>query len=61
MRSPIYLKDTTITNILNEFDYYISSHMHNGCVPPILYELWHSTRGLIAPNKKFFPKNKRNT
>lgn len=59
--SPIYLTDIEFENELEKFDYYISGHMHNGCVPPGLYELWPSNRGLISPNKEFFPKNERNT
>lgn len=61
IHSPVYLKDDDIEEILKEFDYYISGHMHNGCVPPILYELWKSSRGLITPDKHFFRKNERNT
>ena len=33
--------------------------MHNGVVPPILDELFDNNRGLIAPNKRIFPKNAR--
>ncbi len=61
IHSPVWLEDNEIKNKLKEFDYIISGHMHNGCVPPILYELWHSTRGFIAPKKNIFPKNERNT
>ena len=61
IHSPVYLNDIEIKNELKEFNYFISGHMHNGCVPPIIYELWKSTRGFIAPNKKLFPKNERNT
>lgn len=61
LHSPIYLIDTEIQKELKEFDYFISGHMHNGCVPPILYELWNTVRGLIAPNKSLFPKTERNT
>ena len=61
VHSPVYLTDSTILKEIENYDYYISGHMHNGCVPPILYELWNTTRGLIAPNKEAFPKNERNT
>ncbi len=62
IHSPMYLNDLDIKEKLKEFDYLISGHMHNGCVPPILYELWKSTRGFISPNKYLlFPKNERNT
>ena len=33
--------------------------MHNGVVPPILDELFDNNIGLVAPNKKIFPKNAR--
>lgn len=59
--SPIYLTDIEFENELEKFDYYISGHMHNGSVPSGLYELWPYNRGLISPNKEFFPKNERNT
>lgn len=59
--SPIYLTDDEFDFLDGYFDYYLSGHMHNGCVPPILYEIWKSNRGLIAPNKEFFPQNERNT
>ncbi len=61
IHSPVCLTDEKIAQELSEFNYLISGHMHNGCVPPILYEMWNSTRGLIAPNKQLFPKNERNT
>ncbi len=61
IHSPVCLTDKDIAQELSEFDYLISGHMHNGCVPPIMYELWNSTRGLIAPNKQLFPSNERNT
>lgn len=61
LHSPIYLKEEKIQKELEEFDYILSGHMHNGCVPPILNEIWSSSYGLIAPNKTLFPKNTRNT
>ncbi len=61
IHSPMYLSDEDVKQELKEFDYFISGHMHNGCVPPLLYELWKSTRGFISPNKCLFPKNERNT
>lgn len=59
--SPVHLKNPIINKLLSKYNYTISGHMHNGCVPPIMYELWNSTRGLIAPNKEFFPTDERNT
>ena len=35
--------------------------MHNGCVFPILNELWRSEKGIISPKKEFFSNNSRNT
>lgn len=61
IHSPVHLTDKDVTKELEDYDYFISGHMHNGCVPPVLYEIWNSSRGLIAPNKKLFPKNERNT
>ena len=49
------------TNLVKEFDYIICGHMHNGCVPPLLNEIWRSKKGIITPNKKFFGNNERNT
>ncbi len=60
IHSPIWIKEEEVEKELNEFDYIISGHMHNGCVPPVLNEIWKSSYGLIAPNKSPFPKNARN-
>ena len=46
---------------LSYFDYFITGHMHNGCVPPIINELIKGNKGIISPMKKMFPKNTRNT
>lgn len=61
VHSPCFLDNSKLDFYLKDFDFYISGHMHNGCVPPILYELWPSTRGIISPAKSWFPKNERNT
>lgn len=61
IHSPIFLKDKEVENELIDFDYYLSGHMHNGCVPPILCELVNSDLGVVAPNKSLLPKNTRNT
>lgn len=61
LHSPIYLKEEKIQEELEEFDYILSGHMHNGCIPPILNEIWPSSYGFIAPNKTLFPNNARNT
>ena len=59
--SPVNLKNKKMTNKLKEFDYFVCGHMHNGCVPPIINELWNSSRGLIGPIGNFFVSNERNT
>lgn len=59
--SPVLMENPEVASYFEEFDYTIHGHMHNGCIPPVMYEMFHSTRGLIAPNKKLFPKNERNT
>ena len=61
VHSPVCINEPDIKKETEKYDYIISGHMHNGCVPPILYELWNSTRGIIAPSSKLFPKNERNT
>lgn len=61
IHSPVYLTNKEVLSELQEFDYFISGHMHNGCVPPILNELWNSSKGIIAPDRTLFPDNERNT
>lgn len=63
IHSPIniynYLKNNKESN-LNETDLILSGHMHNGCVPfwitNIFNKLFHTTRSLISPTRKKFPK-----
>lgn len=59
IHSPVFLIDSQIAAKLYEFDYFISGHMHNGVVPPIINDFWRSDRGLVAPGKKLFPRNAR--
>ena len=61
IHSPIYLHDDDVTKELAEFDYFISGHMHNGVVPPVLDSLWLSDKGIVAPTKNFLPPNIRHT
>ena len=61
IHSPILLKNDAVSKRLKCFDYVFSGHMHNGCVPPLLYELWNSDKGIIAPSKKLWVSNVRNT
>ena len=57
IHSPLYLHDPEVTDFLQEFDYSISGHMHNGVVPPILNELWKSNRGIVGPGKTLLPNH----
>ena len=45
---------------LNKSDLILSGHMHNGCLPFIishpLNKIFKTSRGLISPTRKFFPK-----
>jgi len=59
IHSPIYLDTPEITPLLQEFDFLISGHMHNGIVPPIINDFWRSDRGFIAPGKQLFPRGSR--
>ncbi len=61
IHSPIHLHDREITKELSEFDYFISGHMHNGVVPPVLDSLWLSNKGIVSPTKEFFPADVRRT
>ena len=61
IHSPSNLDKQIIMEKLIDFDYIICGHMHNRCVPPMLSEIWRSTRGIITPTKKFFKKYERNT
>ena len=59
MHSPICIDDKSINSELDKYDLVLCGHMHNGVVPPILDELFDNNIGLVAPNKKIFPKNAR--
>ena len=61
IHSPSHINDLDVLKRLDNYDFIICGHMHNGCVLPIMYELWNSDRGLISPEKSLFPKNVRNT
>ena len=47
------------SSLLNKYDLILAGHMHNGMVLPIIDELFKGNRGIIAPNKKLFPKYAR--
>ena len=57
--SPVNLVKNKILERINEFNYFITGHMHNGCVPPLINELWNSNKGIIAPSGKLFASNER--
>jgi len=59
MHSPICIGDKKINKELSKYDIVLSGHMHNGVVPPIFDELFNNNRGIIAPNKRVFPKYAR--
>jgi|GEM_PF-208157 len=61
IHSPVCLDDYRVKAELSEFDYFISGHMHNGCVPPVLDEITPGERGLISPTKNLTPVACRNT
>lgn len=57
--SPHCITQPEIIEELQNFDIILSGHMHNGCVFPILDDLWKSNRGIINANKNLFPNNCR--
>ena len=61
VHAPTYVFSPEILNLINNYNYAIGGHTHNGLVPPILYELWHSTRGIITPDRVLFQEKARNT
>ncbi|MBQ6486434.1 metallophosphoesterase [Candidatus Saccharibacteria bacterium] len=61
IHSPVLLTDYRVKAELTEFDYFISGHMHNGIVPPIIDELWRSSTGFVSPTRNMLPRNIRTT
>lgn len=59
IHSPVFLDDQEICSYLYEFDFFISGHMHNGVVPPVLSDFWRDDRGILAPGKGLFPRRAR--
>lgn len=59
IHSPSSLTHPKIVKQLQNFDIILSGHMHNGCIPPILDEIWQSNIGLINAQKKLFAHNCR--
>lgn len=58
MHSPMHVDK--VFDYFSQYDYVVCGHMHYGCVPPILNEIWKSDRGIISPTKKLFNCNSRN-
>lgn len=54
IHSPAHLTDERAKPILNNFDFVLAGHMHNGIVPPLLNEVWRGHRGIVTPGKRFF-------
>ncbi len=59
IHSPIYLEDPEIQEYLSEFDFFVSGHMHNGVVPPVISDFMRNDRGILAPGKGLFPHHAR--
>lgn len=59
IHSPSCITNDKIIRELQNFNLILSGHMHNGCVLPIIDELWKSDRGLVSASKKIFPHNCR--
>lgn len=58
--SPVQLLNDEVlkTNLMKKMDLLLSGHMHNGLVPSFLDKIWKGNRGIVTPNKKFFPNAK---
>lgn len=59
IHSPSCITNNKILEELQNFNIILSGHMHNGCVFPIIDELWKSDRGFVSASKKVFPHNCR--
>lgn len=55
IHSPIKLLDNEVINTLKEFDLILCGHTHGGMVPDWLGFIF-KNMGIIAPNKRLFPK-----
>lgn len=58
IHSPIKLTNKDILKELKNYDLILSGHTHDGMVPNFLIPIF-KNNGIIAPNKKLFPKNVR--
>lgn len=61
VHSPVYLNEYRVQAELEEFDFFVSGHMHNGIVPPVIDELWRSSTGFVSPTHNMLPRNIRTT
>lgn len=59
IHSPSCITNEKIIKELQNFDLILSGHMHNGCVFPIIDEIWKSNKGFISASKKLFSHNCR--
>lgn len=56
VHSPEFSMDEKCINLFMDYDLIVCGHTHDGCIP---FGLGNFKRGIIGPNKKFFPKNVR--
>lgn len=56
VHSPICLNNQEVLKAMQNADIVLSGHTHRGMVPKCLDILFKDNRGIIAPNKEFFPK-----
>lgn len=61
IHSPYRLTEPAISKYFKNYDIFLSGHMHEGMVPPILDDVIKSNYGIITPSKFLFPKNARGT
>ena len=57
--SPEFGKDDRIITLLQNYDYILSAHYHNGCIPAFLDDIYHGPRGIISTKREICPKNAR--
>ena len=56
VHSPICISDEMILDKLDSFDLILCGHTHGGMVPKWLNFLFRNNYGIIAPDKRLFPK-----
>lgn len=54
--SPISILDSEVIELLKEYDFIFTGHMHNGMVPLIIDRIINNNIGIISPQKTLFPK-----